>query len=254
MKKIILDEKDLRLINKKTKIKIFITTYLICFVICLIFYKNILLSMIMSFGSIFIYQRKCYEKINQIKNEILYDFKEFINLFLSSTLSGNEPCKAFLCAYDEFVTISKNESFMLTLTNSRKTIEMFNDFEQAIKDINEQYNIDEIERFYDSISIASMTMGNIASVVEDTVDIISERIQTQCEIEKIFFEKKYELKIMLYIPVLLYLILSVTASDFIGVIYSNIMGYIVLTLCLLLIISAYLLGEYMMDSVYKNRS
>lgn len=239
-------------VNKKEKIKIAVYLEAIFLMICLLFYRNIILSLIFSFSFIFVYKKKINDTIDNKKKKVLLDFKEFINLLSVSCATGDEPKKAFMNSYNEFVKISSCVDFRHKLRECKNYIETYNDFLGGMQMLSDTFNIDEIQKFYDSIAIAQRATGDINSILHETTYVISNRIELENEIEKIFYEKKYELKIMLAIPIIIYGFLSVTAFEFIKPIYESVTGYIVITICLLLLLGAYLLGEKMMSDEIKN--
>ena len=107
-------------------------------------------------------------------------------------------------------------------------------------------NIEIIDKFYDSINIAYTSLGDINYILKSTIAVISNKIILTKEIENIYHEKKYELKVMLAIPILMFGILNLTAKDFISPMYQSLTGYMIITLCLALLIGAYFIGEYIM--------
>lgn len=202
----------------------------------------------MSFSCFFIYKNRLNNKKEKIKNEIICDFKDFINLFLTSTITGDESKRAFINAYNEFKTISQSKRFMSVLDVSYNKVNYLSDFMDGLLYIKESFDLDEINKFYDSINIAYKTTGDINSIIQDSVSLITNKIETQKEIENIYHEKKYEMMIMLFIPILIYAFLSFTANEFLNPIYNSIIGYIVITICFALLILAFLLGEKIMEN------
>lgn len=215
----------------------------------MLFYRNLFLSFLTSWSYIIVYKKILKDEENKKLKKVLMDFKEFINLFSVSSLTGDEPAKAFINSYNEFIKIASSNEFINILKQSKNYLITYNDFSGAIKILKEEFDIPEIDKFYDSILVAEKTTGDINSILSDTVKVITDRIEIGYEIEKIFYEKKYELRIMLAIPILIYGFLSLTANEFLMPIYESVTGYIVLTICLFLLIGAYLIGEKMMGDI-----
>lgn len=171
---------------------------------------------------------------------------EFINIFDSYISSGDEPNYAFVSAYKEYKNICTNNYIVSSLEKASNYIDVYNDFLNAILKFKNEMNIEIIDKFYDSINIAYTSLGDINYILKSTIAVISNKIILTKEIENIYHEKKYELKVMLAIPILMFGILNLTAKDFISPMYQSLTGYMIITLCLALLIGAYFIGEYIM--------
>lgn len=233
-------------LTKKEKLIFFTKIYIMFFIISFIFYKKILLAFIFAFLSLMLFNELLYEKNKKIEEKIIEKFNEFINIFDSYISSGDEPNFAFCQAYDEYKDLCNNKILLDGLSKTCNYISVYNDFLKAMEYFKNQMNIKIIDKFYDSINVAYSSLGDINHILKSTIEVISDKIVLSKEIENIYHEKRYELKIMLFMPVLIFEILSLTAKEFINPMYNNITGYIIITVCIVMLICAYLIGEYIM--------
>ena len=125
------------------------------------------------------------------------------------------------------------------------TIAEYN-FGMALLEFAAEFNIREISNFAETTNIALNSFGNIADILQETSSVISRRIELDFEIKKMFYEKKFELKLLIVIPIMIYAFLSMTANEYLAPMYASLPGYLVLTVTLLLILAAYILGNKMM--------
>lgn len=225
---------------------------IVFFLISLLFYRNILISIIASMNYFIIYKKTINDYVEKKKDKILIDFKQLMNIISASCATGDEPSEAYVNSFYQFEKISIFPDFKNRVLESKKYIETYNDFLGGIRMISDYFDIEEIERFCSSITIVQKATGDINSIIIDTIDVLSNRISLKNEIKKIFDENMIELKAMLTMPILIYTFLSFTAFEFLKPIYDNAFGYIVITICLYLILFAYIIGEKTMKDAINS--
>lgn len=238
---------DNKFLPKKKRIKIFLSYQIFIFIVSLTLYHNILAAILFSFITIILYRKALKDEEKKIKSNITKEFKEFLNILSIAVATGDEPVKGFKLSAEEYINSNKNTIFIDALSKAYNYILVYNDLINGIKILSQELDIDVINKFYDSLNVAYESYGNVNDILTNTVDLITEKIETKNEIENIFYEKKYELKIMLLVPILIYLFLTFTAKEFIKPIYESFTGYFVITICLCLLILAYYLGEKILD-------
>ena len=85
--------------------------------------------------------------------------------------------------------------------------------------------------------------GTIGKLLNDTKNIIREKNDTLREKDKVLSSKLYELKIMSAMPAAVILYLRLTFDGFIEQLYKNAAGAVVMSICLLIYMGAYMLGK-----------
>ena len=85
------------------------------------------------------------------------------------------------------------------------------------------------------------------SIIKNTVRTISEKIETENEIQVVISAKKMEQKIMSVVPFIIIGYLKLTSADFIAKLYNNIVGVLVMSVCLILYIAAVGLSKKIVD-------
>lgn len=234
-------------LSKEEKRKIFLKEYLLVFLISLLFYRNIFISLIAAFASLLILKVKINEEIDKKRDKLLNDFKIFLSIYSSASSTGDEPFTALKYAYGEFVKLNGDEGLLVTKLKElidKNTI--YQNFGLSLLEFADEFDIREITNFAETTNIALKSFGNISDILTETTSVISKRIELDFEIKKMFYEKKFELKLLIVIPIMIYAFLSLTANEYLSSMYTSLGGYLVITITLLLILSAYILGNRMM--------
>ena len=81
--------------------------------------------------------------------------------------------------------------------------------------------------------------------IKDAVKVISEKMETEKEIQTMIASKKLEFEIMSMIPFGMIGYMKLTFGDFLKVLYGNPAGIIVMSICLALYFTAYIWGRKM---------
>lgn len=80
-------------------------------------------------------------------------------------------------------------------------------------------------------------------MIRKAVRTISEKIDTEKEIQTMLASKKLEFDIMCAVPFVIIAYMKLTFGDFLDVLYGNAAGAAVMTVCIILYAGAYLLGR-----------
>ena len=83
----------------------------------------------------------------------------------------------------------------------------------------------------------------MTEIIERSVTVIEEKVETEKEIQIILASRRMEQKIMNVIPFGILLYISVTSKGFFDVLYHNLPGVIFMTICLFVYLGAVLLSR-----------
>ena len=117
----------------------------------------------------------------------------------------------------------------------------------CLADLGKRSQIAEIHEFAQIFSIARQNSGKMRSGIDDTVRMMQEKSDTEAEIAVLISGKKLEQRIMSVIPLLIIGYLRIETAEFLSVLYHNVVGVFVMTVCLCAYIGAYFLGERIVD-------
>lgn len=102
---------------------------------------------------------------------------------------------------------------------------------------------EDVESFVNVFAASKTSGGDSISVIRNSVGIITEKMDTEKEIQVLIASKKLEFHIMCIVPFAIILYMKLTFGEFLSVLYGNAIGASVMTVCLAAYIGAYLYGR-----------
>lgn len=122
---------------------------------------------------------------------------------------------------------------------------------ENLEDIMDDYahnaNIDDISYFAEIFRYAKRSGGDIPAIIKQTVRIIHEKAEVQAQIDTIISGRRMEQRVMVCIPLGIVMYLKLTSQGFVDVLYGNIIGIIVMTLCLIVYAAAVFISVKIVD-------
>ena len=119
--------------------------------------------------------------------------------------------------------------------------------EQMLLDFGRRSGIEEIRDFTEVFATARHLGGNLKEMIQRTADLTGQRMETQRDIATMLASRKYEQKVMMLIPFLLYAYMQVSSKGFFDGLYHNPAGIAIMTVCLGLYLASCVLAEKIMD-------
>lgn len=105
----------------------------------------------------------------------------------------------------------------------------------------------DIMQFADVFLIAKRSGGNMTDILTKTAVVIEQKTETDKEIQLMISAKKMEQRIMNIVPFLMIFYVGSASKGFFNVLYHNILGIIIMTVCLGFYLIAYLLSKRIVD-------
>lgn len=213
-----------------------------------LFYENFLALILLSPLGILcakrqlsaIRQRKVYELRTQFKDAMMaVSFS--LNVGYSLENSFSEALYELRTLYSSDSMIVKEFSIIVNRIGRNEKLE------NVLYDFAQKSEIDDIRYFAEVFKYARTSGGDMISIIKNTVRTISEKIETENEIQVVISAKKMEQKIMSVVPFIIIGYLKLTSADFIAKLYNNIAGVLVMSVCLILYIAAVGLSKKIVD-------
>lgn len=102
--------------------------------------------------------------------------------------------------------------------------------------------LEEAETLADAIVITKRYGGNLSRLFVMLSRMIDGGIRVENEIDVLIASRKYEHLIMCFVPILMVLYMRYTAADIMLVLYTTVIGRVVMLVCLLLYVLAMIIG------------
>ena len=119
--------------------------------------------------------------------------------------------------------------------------------EKLLYDLGVRSRLSDIMQFADVFLIAKRSGGNLTEILEKTAGVIEQKIETDKEIQLMISAKKMEQKIMNMVPFLIIFYIGTTSRGFFVVLYLNLVGVAVITVCLLFYGAAYRISKRIVE-------
>ncbi|MBQ6968261.1 MAG: type II secretion system F family protein [Lachnospiraceae bacterium] len=208
------------------------------------FYRSIPVFFILLIPSEILFLRYIRQDlIEKRKYELSLEFREAIMAVLSSLNAGYSVENAFIEAGrvmeglygDSLIT----EEFKV-LTRRLRSNEAL---EKILLDLAWRSGIEDIADFAGVFSAAKRSGGDFTRIIRKAADSIGDKMDIMREIRTSISARKYETRIMELVPFVIIVYLSLSSSGFLSSLYHGITGTIVMTVCLALYVTGFLMAE-----------
>lgn len=182
----------------------------------------------------------CIKRRETLKTQ----FCEMISSLSTVISAGISVDNAFIETLEDMRKLYGEESLIVKeLTYICESMKINRSIDSTLFDFADRSGDEDIKDFFDIFCEARISGGNLTDIIKKTVSNIKEKKDIEDEITAMLEGKKLEQKVMSGVPIIIIVFLKLSSSDFISGLYHNIFGYVVMSICLVLYIIAYLLSE-----------
>ncbi len=231
-------------LTPKEILRFFLTYELLSGVVSFLFYDSLTAFLILlPFGTVY-FGRKRKELMLRRKKELKREFKDMILAVSNAVSAGYSIENSFREAYRDVVEIYGETCLICKeMRHFFRRMEIGVSLEKILRDFAARSGVGEIRDFSEIFLIAKRNGGDFSELFQKTASILNGQDETEREIEVILSGKRYEQKIMGVIPLVIILYLRFSTGGFIDVLYHNITGVVVMTVCLAIYLVSFLLAE-----------
>ncbi len=212
------------------------------------FYNSVIACLIMSPFSLLLLKSRRAEKKSKRLSTLSLQFKDGIN-FLSGAVNAGysvengwkEALKQLVELYGADADITREFTYI-----SRK-IDMNVPIGDLIFDLADRTGNEDIRTFSESFAVAKKSGGSMKGIIAATSDTISQKVEVSKEIETMVAGKKMEQRIMTVVPLGIICFVRLSSPTFLNVLYGNLLGIIIMTICLGAYYLSVRLGERILD-------
>lgn len=197
------------------------------------FYQSGLACVFLSPLFVIFVREKKKERAKRNRQELSVQFKDLVLALSANVKAGysienalRESCRDMVLLYGKDSSICMEVKYML------RGLENHVVFEKLLYDLGMRSHVPDIMQFADVFLIARRSGGNLTEILEKTASVIEQKVETDKEIQLMISAKKMEQKIMNMVPFLIIFYISATSKGFFDVLYHNLVGVAVMTVCL----------------------
>ena len=220
------------------------TSLLLCFLVNDLCYRS-LISFFLLLPFCFLYlpfKRKqlLYEK----RKRLYHQFRDALNSINAAVSAGYSLENAVSEARKDLTRIYGITSEMvLELSYMETQMRLSVPVEKLFYELGQKSQVEDIRNFSEIIAQAKRTGGNLRETLEKSARIIEEKIDVKKEIDSLLSAKKMEHTFMSLMPAGIILYMRLTSPGFLDVLYHNIAGACIMTICLLIYLTAFFFGR-----------
>ena len=220
--------------NKRENIAICAASFGLCFVIGWLYYDT--LALVLATPIVVIALRKPVRRIlleARIK-KIRDQFRDVLYSFSSAFATGAHMEEAMESAYLQLLEVygesgdmAKELDYMIRRIrdSAESDVELWNS-------LAERTHIDDIRDFAGVFAACRDAGGNLVEAVDRAAGIIVEKINTENDMRTTFYQKKFEGYMIGAMPIAMVLLLKLSSSGYLDVMYNTLIGRGMMTIAL----------------------
>ncbi len=232
-------------LSSTEKLVFLVGGYTMIFMVSLLFYMSLLISLFS--GALVIFLIPFYEKYKGDRQRalLLLQFKDLLYSLSASVATGRQMSQALQEGLDNLRLLYDDRSPMVKeLEYIVKGIyENRESEEKLLLSFALRSGCEDIKNFVDVYLACRETGGNLEKVIGNATDIIVEKMAIQREIRTLIAQKQLEGRIITLMPIGVVLGLNVFYPDYLAVMYETFSGRIIMTLAIMGIAVAYYMTQ-----------
>lgn len=182
------------------------------------------------------------------RQELSVQFKDLILAVAANQKAGYSIENSFREAYQDMEMLYGTEGLICTEVRYITTgLDNNVVLEKLLYSLGMRSSLPDIIQFADVFLIAKRSGGNMAEILAKTAAVVEQKTETDKEIQVMISSKKMEQKIMNIVPFLIIFYVESTSKGFFDVLYHNVIGVAVMTVCLGFYLAAYMLSKRIVD-------
>lgn len=141
----------------------------------------------------------------------------------------------------------KDERILQELSYMIRQIQMNMTAELALQEFATRTGDEDVQTFVTVFNIAKRSGGDTMEMIRNAVRQMGEKIDVEREIQTMISAKKTELRIMTIIPFAMIAYLRLSFPELIRVLYGNVAGILIMSVCLLIYLLSYEMGKRIVE-------
>ncbi|MBQ2921742.1 MAG: type II secretion system F family protein [Tyzzerella sp.] len=202
------------------------------------------------FSPYLIWYIKSWEKqlVKKKQTKFRLQFKEAIQSLSAALNVGYSVENAMRETIKDLKGIYKKDDIILReFAYMIRQLQMNVSVETVLQDFAQRTADEDVHTFVTVFNMAKRSGGDTLEIIRNAVRQMGEKIDVEREITTLVSGKKLELKIMTMIPLGMVLYMKLSFPEFLDVLYGNVAGVIIMTICLLVYLVAYEMGRSIVE-------
>lgn len=216
--------------------------------ISFLFYNSVV-AMIPGTFLIYLYYREKKKRLrNRRMRRMRCELREFLNALIAALQTGRSIENAFSQALkDTEGYVGNGSDFSEEMRKICAGVLVGQPLEKLLLDFAMRSHMEELEYFAEVFQIGKRSGGNLIGILKNTIRMLQERMDAEEEIYTVISQARLEFYIMCVVPLAIIGYLRITAGGLLEVLYGNLTGILVMTVCLVLYGGCYLYGKKLLE-------
>ena len=172
-------------------------------------------------------------KVHREKEKLRKEFREMMISIGNSLSAGYSIENALKTAKNDLEMYEEHSLLAKELQLLINKLKMNEPVDNLLFDMAEHVGLEEFYQFAQVISIAKKSGGNLIEITENTIEHLSQAIQTKEEIHTMIAAKQMEKKIMSVMPYFILLYVRIANPGYFDILYESFAGVLVAVISLL---------------------
>ena len=222
--------------------------YVIFALIIYLFYRS-WWAFILLIPAVILYHRYNRKNIERERRQTLgLQFKDALISMTAALRAGFSVENSLTESWREMKVVYGEDSLICTeFTKIINEIKLGIPSEEAFSRFASRSGVEDIQTFASVFQIAKRSGGDLVEIIRKTSDDISAKIDTKNEIAVLVSSKKFEQKIMSFMPLGIILYIEISSPDLLEPLYGNLTGILIMTVCLAIYAASYFLSGKIMN-------
>ena len=193
-------------------------------------------------------KEKRKELAKKRKQELSMQFKDMILSLAANQKAGYSVENAIREAYKDMLMLYGEDSCICKeLSLIRKGLDNNVVLEKLLYSLGVRSHVPDILQFAEVFLIAKRNGGNMTEILAETASTMEQKIEVDREIQVLISSNQMEQKIMNVVPFLIIFYISITSKGFFDVLYHNLAGIVIMTICLIIYFVAFRMSRQIVE-------
>ncbi|EZH65398.1 hypothetical protein DH09_17370 [Bacillaceae bacterium JMAK1] len=219
---------------------------LILFLLGMMLFRSVFFALLIALLGLFYPKVKANHDHQKQEKIMLLQFRDAI-LSLASSLKAGTSLQVALRRCETDMTrelqLQKDKPMLDALERINGDIQLGTPVEDALQTFRNEHDIEDIAQFVDAIIMTRTKGGNLADVIDNTAESISDKIMIQQEIKVATAQKKMEASLLTFMPVGIVVVLMMLNPDYMQPMYDQTLGTFMLFAAVLMLVANYFIGR-----------
>lgn len=199
------------------------------------------------------YKRLCRQKAERCREELGAQFRECLLAVSAALQAGYAVENAFVESREEMKSLFGKESLIFgEIEFIRRGLVINISLEELLHDLAARSDVEEIVQFSQIFSIAKKCGGDLPKIIQTTANLSAQQAETKQEVDVLLSGKKMELNVMRLMPFGILTYIGLSYPGYFSPLYHNLQGEAIMTLCLVVYLAAFRLGDRVLDRIHAQ--